>query len=348
MLLPLESVARRVPTARAPLRTRMAIWAAGGAGLALAMALLLRVGIPEVLRIVSTAGWRLLWLVPVHIAPLALSAIGWRRVIPAADAPGRVYLTWAAAVREAIGGLLPTGPVGGDVAGVWLLVRRVVDVPTAGASVVVETTIWMIAQLIFAGVGLMLLLTSSTSGPMPRWVALGLLVGAVAIAAFILAQHRWDLFRQLQRVLGAIAGKEVFRAFGDAARLDRAIRVLYRDRRSVTVCLVWQLASLCAGALELWIALHLLGQPSSMRAALVIASVTEAVRSATFFVPAGLGTQEGSFLLIGAAVGLSPGASLALSLACRARQLLLGIPAIGSMLWSERSALARWAGRNLT
>lgn len=341
MPLSLVSVARRVPTVRPGMRSRAAIWTVGGAGLALAGVLLLRAGIPEVLRILHTAGWRLLWLVPFHIVPLALGAAGWRRVLPGTGVPGRAHLTWAAAVREAVGGLLPVGLVGGDVAGVRLLVRRAVDVPTAGASVVVELTLWMIAQLVFAVVGLMLLAGYSTGGPAPRLIALGLLTGAAVIAAFVLAQHRLGMFHMLQRALVAMAGENVLRLLGDASRLDRAIRALYGERRSLAACLAWQLAAMYTGALELWIALHLLGQPGGVRAALVVASITEAMQSAMFFVPGGLGTQEGSFVLIGTAVGLSPRVALALSLACRARQLLLGLPALGSWLWWERTSLTR-------
>jgi len=48
-------------------------------------------------------------------------------------------------------------------------------------------------------------------------------------------------------------------------------------------------------------------------------------------VPASLGVQEGGYVLVGALFGLSPEAALALSLLKRARDFVLGIPAL--MVW---------------
>lgn len=327
-------------------RVRAAMWGAGAAGLALAIALLLRTGVPEILGLLEVAGWRLLWLVPIHVVPMALGAAGWRRLLRGTRAPGLAYLTWATTVREAVGGLLPASHVGGDVAGVRLLVRRAMIATTAGATVVVELTLWMIAQLVFAGAGLVLLLGYSTAGTAPRLVGLGMLGGAAVTTAFVLVQHRWGVFRLVERALAAIAGKDVLRAFGDPTFLDRAIRALYGERRTLASCLAWQLAAMFAGATELWVTLYLLGNPSSLRAALVVESLTMAIQSAAFFVPAGLGTQEGSYVLFGAAVGLPPHVALALSLATRARQLLVGVPALATWLLAERSSLAGRAARS--
>jgi len=329
-------------------RVRVAMWATGGAGLALATALLLRTGIPEILRLLEIAGWRLLWLVPIHLIPMALGAAGWRRLLRGTRAPGLAYLTWATTVREAVGGLLPASQVGGEVVGVRLLVRRAMTATTAGAAVVVQLTLWMIAQLVFASAGLVLLFGYSTAGRAPRLVGLGMLGGAAVTAAFVLVQHRWGVFGLIERVLAAIAGRDVLRAFGDPALLDRAIRALYGDRRALARCITSQLAAMFAGATELWVTLRLLGHPIGLRAALVVESLTMAIQSAAFFVPAGLGTQEGSFVLFGGAVGLPPQVALALSLATRARQMLVGVPALGTWLLAERWSLAervprRWS-----
>ncbi|HEX6965196.1 MAG TPA: lysylphosphatidylglycerol synthase domain-containing protein [Gemmatimonadaceae bacterium] len=319
-------------------RVRSAMWIVGGLGLALAIALVVRAGIPGIRQLLDVAGWRLLWLAPIHIAPLALDATGWRRLLRGVRAPGRIYLTWAAVVREAVSGLLPVARVGGEVVGARLLIRRGVAGTIAGASVIVELTLTMGAQLLFAGMGLVLLLSYPTTGATPRLVALGLAVGVLAVAAFFLVQHRWGMFELIERVLRAMVGRDVLRAVGNPARLDQAIRTMYREHRALVACTAWQLAGLCAGAIELWITLRLLGQPSSVRASFVVESLTMAVQSAMFFVPAGLGTQEGSFVLVGMAVGLSPEVALALSLARRVRQLLLGVPALIGWYGEERLA----------
>jgi hypothetical protein len=69
--------------------------------------------------------------------------------------------------------------------------------------------------------------------------------------------------------------------------------------------------------------------------ALILESLGTAVRNAAFPVPAGLGAQEGGFLLLGAALGIAPPLCLALSLAKRARELLVGLPALAAWAWLE-------------
>jgi hypothetical protein len=56
-------------------------------------------------------------------------------------------------------------------------------------------------------------------------------------------------------------------------------------------------------------------------------SLTFALRSAAFFVPAAAGVQEGGYVL-GGALGIAPDIALALSLLKRGRELVLGAAAL--------------------
>ncbi len=66
---------------------------------------------------------------------------------------------------------------------------------------------------------------------------------------------------------------------------------------------------------------------------------SEAVRGAAFAVPAGLGVQEGTFMVTGALVGLPPEVSLSLSLASRVREIVPSIPGLVAWQVSEGRAL---------
>src|ERR1700722_20497065 len=167
----------RSPTRANNTRVRVVIWLAGGAGLLVAIALLLRSGLADILRVIDIAGWRLLWLVPLHLVPLSCYGCAWRSLLDDESAPSRVYLTWAAVVREAVGVLLPVARVGGEVVGARLLIRRGLSGTTAGASVVVELMLTVVAQLLFAITGFVLLLGYPTVGQVGRVVALGLAAG---------------------------------------------------------------------------------------------------------------------------------------------------------------------------
>ncbi|MBV9551421.1 MAG: flippase-like domain-containing protein, partial [Alphaproteobacteria bacterium] len=86
--------------------------------------------------------------------------------------------------------------------------------------------------------------------------------------------------------------------------------------------------------------------------AMVIESLVYAIRSTAFYVPNSVGVQEGAYVLLGGAFGLSPEMALALSLLKRARDLTIGLPVIG--LWQAVESgriwrrLARKSGAPLT
>ena len=82
---------------------------------------------------------------------------------------------------------------------------------------------------------------------------------------------------------------------------------------------------------ETWLSLYLLGHPIGFVEALIIESLIQAVRGAAFAVPGALGVQEGSLILIGAAVGVPAEMALALSLAKRVREAAVG--AAGVIVW---------------
>ena len=96
--------------------------------------------------------------------------------------------------------------------------------------------------------------------------------------------------------------------------MGRSVPTVWR-RRGVVLRYVffWQSLQNIGTALEIWIALYFLHAPISLARAVVFESLIQAVSSAAFFVPAGLGVQEGGFVLLGGALGLDPATSLALA-----------------------------------
>ena len=70
---------------------------------------------------------------------------------------------------------------------------------------------------------------------------------------------------------------------------------------------------------------------------MLLESLGQAIRGAAFAIPGSLGVQEGGYLLLAPLVGLPPDAALALSLAKRAREILLGLPGLLYLHFSERT-----------
>lgn len=346
---PEESGAARRPApaaGRPGARLRFAIASAGLVGLAVAIVLVVRSGIHDVLGLLGTAGWALFWLVPAHVVMLGFDASGWRTLLGAYPRATLPFLTWVAAVRDAINGLLPVARVGGDVAGARLVMLREVPGAVAGASVIVEITVFLAVQVLFTLVGVGILFYYLRDSAAARAVVIGLAVSVPTVTAFFLIQRHVGLFEQLERLLAALAGREVLAAVGEPAALDRSIQELYRRRAAILACAGFQVAALLAGTGELWFALYLLGHPPSLVTALLLESLAQAVQSAFFIVPGALGAQEGGFVLFGAAAGLSADVAIALSLARRVRLLGLGVPALISWQWVEGRQLKRLIGRS--
>jgi hypothetical protein len=89
------------------------------------------------------------------------------------------------------------------------------------------------------------------------------------------------------------------------------------------------------GTLEILIALALMGHPVGLTEAIILESLTNAIRGAAFVVPGGFGVQEGGLVLLGHLMGLAPETALALSLVKRVPDLVLGLPGLLAWHWLE-------------
>jgi putative membrane protein len=312
------------------------------AGLAAATALMAHHGFGAVLAAFAAAGVGVLWSSLFHVVAMALNARAWQAVVPRGRGRSLPFFTWMVWVRESVNGLLPVARVGGEVATARLLVRRGVAAPAAVASLVVDMTLTLATQLVFTLAGVALLARHGPGGPLARtaWLSLGV---AVPVVAVLLAVQRSGLFELLGRLARTVAGARFDRLVGGARRLDRAVRAVYRARARVLRCAAWQLAGWAAGAGEIWIFLAFAGARASVWDALAIEAIVQALSSAAFVVPGALGVQEGGFLAVGGAVGLSPDLALALALARRARDVLLFVPAL--LVWQGQEGRRLLAAR---
>ncbi len=308
--------------------------AAGLLGLAGAVLLFARHHPARILDLVAVAGFGMLWLVPVRVIVLALNAQGWRALFPRGQTVSLSLLTWMAFVRNAVNTLLPVAHVGGEVAAARYLVRRGVPAPVAIAGIVVETTVTIFVQMGFAILGIGLLLSYMGSAPLIQRLWWGLAIALPAGLIFVFLQCRSRLFARLQRALGRVNSQLAAEAT-DGAAVDDAIVSLYRRIDALVYCSLWQALSLAGGAGEFWVILHLLHQQASVRLAVLLESLVQALQSAAFMVPGTLGVQEGGLIAIGAATGLSADTALAISAVRRVRQIGISLPVL--LVWLRAS-----------
>ncbi len=303
------------------------------AGLTGATLLVAYHGFSDVFRAVAIAGWGLIVVALFHVFPMVLDTLAWRSLFSKESAPSLRVLVWVRWIREAVDGLLPVAKVGGELVGTRLLMMNQIPGTVAGASVVVDLTLSVFTQLLFTVIGLGLLVFTTDSSGVVFGVFVGIVVGLMGVIGFLLLQKR-GLFTMLLGWLSLVGGAE---------RLDRAIKTIYHHRKRLLLCAWWQMLAWIVGAGEVWLALYFLGHPVSILEALLLESLGQAVRNAAFAIPGSLGVQEGGYMLLGGILGLTPETGLALSLAKRVRELLLGVPALVN--WQLLEGRQLWNGR---
>ena len=305
------------------------------------VALLAWQGFGSVVSTLMAAGWGLAVVAAFHLLPLVLDAGAIsvmldrrRKEVTELDA---VFARW---IGESVNSLLPAGQIGGPVMMVRQLSQRGLRMRDAAAAITVSTTLQALAQIVFAMLGLLLFGASAAHGAMhdlqtAALIATGVL--AAMIIGFYMAQRR-GLFGKALRVVSKVFGKRDWSALTTRAdAVDVAVRELYDQRGKVAASFALSLAGWIIGTVEVWLALRFLGHPVGWVDALLLESLGQAIRGAAFAIPGSLGIQEGGYLLLAPLVGLPPEAALALSLVKRARELLLGLPGLLYLHFSERS-----------
>jgi putative membrane protein len=287
----------------------------------------------------AAAGWGLLLVTLFHLLPLALDAAAIRVLLPARSSWGHALLArWAG---ESANSLMPFGQLAGPVMMVRQLVRNGIHLQDAVAAITVDTTLQALAQSAFALMGLAMMAggarqtPASSQGLPPALLVAGIVI-AVPALLFYLAQRR-GVFGWSMRIMSRISARRDWRSFhGRAQAIDHAIQTTYARGKWATASFLLNLGGWIAGTGEVWLILRLFGTPVSWRAALVLESLGQAIRGAAFVIPGALGVQEGGYLLLAPLAGLAPDTALALSLAKRARELVLAVPGLLHIQASER------------
>jgi putative membrane protein len=299
-------------------------------GFSLAIGLFVYYGLEPIGRAFGAAGYSgLASLCGVHLLSVLLCALAWRALLVEIPPRSSLAFVWARWLRDSVGNLLALLPAAGEVIAARELTFHGIRVSLAGASMIIDLTSEILSQLLFTLLGLGLLL-AQRPGAATWWAAAGLVVATGAIVGFIYVQRR-GLFRLLQKLPAQYNLQRRFQSLVEVARIDVAIRQIYRQPARVAAAILLHLAAWLVAAAETWLALTLMGQPLSFADALVIESLVLALRTSAFVVPGAAGIQESGYLMLGAVFALQPEVSLALALLKRAREAAVGLPAL--IIW---------------
>ncbi len=315
---------------------RIAAYIGGALGIALLITLVVREDFSAMLQTLALGGWTLLWLVPYRGLYFMLYAIGWFGLLRPYDPKkhaGLGYVFWVTTVREAVDRLLPVASVGGGVVGVRLMRWRGLGAANVGATVIVEILLTLFALYLFAALGVYLLIDYNATGEQYRRIVVALLLALPVPVITGLLLRYGSIFGRLHKFLRPLVGAGALA--GGAAALDRELRACLRRGGVLLFAGLLQCVALIAGSFEIWFAMRLFGHPIDAKAALVLESMTQALRHLAFVVPAGLGVQEAGLVIFGHALGISGEMALAVSMAKRMREVLCGLPSLVTWQWLE-------------
>ncbi|MCJ2085899.1 flippase-like domain-containing protein [Methylobacterium sp. E-005] len=274
---------------------------------------------------------------------LVVCGIAWARILDGlSPAPASACLILRF-VREGINVLLPVASVGGEVLGARLLTFWGVAGSLAAASVLADLLFQVGTLALFAGLGAGLLsrIEGAQAAELADWTLRTLAVAALAVAAFF-ALQRTGIVRHIEDRIAALGRRFVRETEArpePGQRIQGALDAIWapgRRGRLAQSILLHALAWLL-GATEILVVLTCIGVDRvGLTDILVIESLSQAIKAAAFLVPSGLGVQEGGLVLVCGLFGIDAGTAIALSLARRVPDVVLGLPSL--LVWQNLEA----------
>jgi putative membrane protein len=299
-------------------------------GLALALYLVTYVGIGEVFAAAVAVGWSGFALLCLYILfPFLILGAAWYVLLAGRSPKGLRIFVWARMVRDAATEVLPFAQVGGIVIGARVAILHGISQPLVLASVIVDVTTEMLAQIAYIALGVAILSARAPRTSFTQSLTAGLMVGlAVAVIAggVVLA-----LQRHSQKMSARILARLFPGAVEATAAVTDALTAIYRSPLRVGVSVVLHFAGWIASAIGAWIAFRLIGAHIDLVSVLAIESLICATRSIAALIPNALGVQEAAYALLAPLFGVGAEVGLAVSLLKRARDISVGVPIL--LIW---------------
>lgn len=262
-------------------------------------------------------GYALLVFVSLAFAWYFLMPPEHRRTVP------QFYI--ARLVRDSIAEISPFSPVGGMVAAARLMILKGMNPAYAAASVAADATTEAMAQVVFLAFGLGLGFTQfrhmEGSGPLTIWMLGVLLLAVPGIALLIF----------LQKKGAGLAERMAARFFpqvNEGVSFRSAIEALYDSKSRLAASAALHLLAWIGAGVGTWISFKLVGGEIHLLNAIALEALLCTLRSIAAPVPAAIGVQEWGYAMLAPLFGLPAEMGVAVSLLKRAREIVLGVPAL--------------------
>lgn len=296
-------------------------------GLALLALVLAEVDVIQVMARARQVGWGMAIVLALYFAAFAIDSFTWQLALLEVPLDGTwAYRTWKVRmVGEVFNSIIPAGGMGGEPVKAVLL-KRYYDVGyRAGtASLILAKTINLMALVAFLAVGFALMQASPALPASYKAVGgAGLLALGIGTGLFYVVQRyrlttvtgtwlsRWPALGRLDSVLHHVRDMD-----------DRLVAFYAGNRGRLAAAVVLAFVNWVLGAAEIYVTMRFLDHPVTWIDAWIIEAAAQLVRAGAFFIPAGIGAQEGVFLLVCAAMTGSPVLGVAVALVRRFREVL--------------------------
>jgi putative membrane protein len=309
---------------------RLGLLVATVIGLAVACGTVGAAGAHQVFAAMTAIGWAgMAAFLGCSVVVMFLVGAAWLAAAPGEPVRRLGLFTWARMTREAAADVLPFSQLGGLVVGARTLAARGVSDPVIYASMIADMSMEMAAQLLFTLAGLATLLAVTTHAGVDAGIV-PLAVGGMGVSfAFMLIF--WIGQRPLLKLAGAAAARMLPGSAATLAAVQARLGETYRSRGHMAASFAFNFAAWTGSAVTAWVALRFMGSTAPLWGVIAVEALIFTLRSVAFFVPGAVGVQEVAYTLIGPLFGLPPTTALALSLLKRARDLIVGVPAI--LIW---------------
>ena len=296
------------------------------AGLTAAIYLIWAIGFGAVFASIARAGFGGLALLCLYALTIFVSlALAWFFILPPGERRPVSEFYVARLVRDSIAEISPFSPVGGMVAAARLMILKGMNAGYAIASVAADATTEAMAQIVFLAFGLGLGFTRfrhlEASGPLTEAMLIVLLLAVPGIALLIFLQKRG----------AGLAEKIAARFFPqvkEGVSFRAAIEELYASPPRLAASAAWHLIAWIGAGGGTFLSFRLVGGHIDLLSAIALEALLCTIRSIAAFVPAAVGVQEAGYALLAPLFGLPAEMGLAVSLLKRAREIVLGVPAL--------------------
>ncbi|NKB37588.1 MAG: hypothetical protein GKR93_10525 [Gammaproteobacteria bacterium] len=292
-------------------------------GLLLLIALLIWQGALDVVRLIFTSGWSLLWLPLVWLPSFLPATEGWRVLLRSRKQPTFRHAIMAMWMGRAVNNLLPVASIGGEIAKARLISLWGISGIDAAASVMVDKVVQAISVVIWGLTGVCILLFTRQDNELAVYALIGFLIVGCCAIGFLYAQKA-GLLSILTRLGGKLIKTDIWKGVSlNAKEIDGVIAEMYRNMPDILAGVFFRTVALILETAEVILACYLFGHPISLLEAMMLKSLTATLRDIAFVIPNGYGIQEGAYIVVGSLVGLDANTALAVALALRIRDLLL-------------------------